>query len=214
MFLTSVLVLSRGKLDTPTFDQSSTAAVGNAGIVHSKKIFAHVHIAKTAGSSLNRALARRYLGVCGHKGYSFTMPFADIKDRRTDPKHRKFGRDRVHPSRMADWGFFNCALISHEIGSTHWKGILAYFANVTRSALIPCRDPVDHFMSMATTRIFHLRKYFETQLVLQGSSVCLALTDLIHECWTTSTKLSYSSTMKQGQFSTYWMNTYHPGCLI
>lgn len=36
-----------------------------------KTIYGHVHIAKTAGSTLNRNFSLFYENVCGHKGYSY-----------------------------------------------------------------------------------------------------------------------------------------------
>ena len=38
---------------------------------HAKKIFGHVHMAKTAGTSVNGIAANKFERVCGHKGYSY-----------------------------------------------------------------------------------------------------------------------------------------------
>jgi hypothetical protein len=38
---------------------------------HANKIFGHVHVAKTGGSSINVMLANKFERVCGHKGYSY-----------------------------------------------------------------------------------------------------------------------------------------------
>ena len=89
-------------------------------IIQPKPIFYHVHIAKTAGSSFNRVVARRYYGVCGHKGYSFAQNYLDEIRPRDDRVYSGYGLDRVHPARMRLWGFHNCAFISHE---TDWRDL-------------------------------------------------------------------------------------------
>ena len=38
---------------------------------HANKIFGHIHVAKTGGSSINVMLANKFERVCGHKGYSY-----------------------------------------------------------------------------------------------------------------------------------------------
>ena len=116
-------------------------------------IIFHAHLAKTAGSSFNRFVARRYYGVCGHKGYSFSQNYEDIVREHDDSRYPEYGLDRVHPQRMASWGFHNCAFISLE---TTWKG-LGKLANAPTikaktSLMIPCRDPVDHLLSQCNHR--------------------------------------------------------------
>jgi len=118
------------------------------------EIFFHVHIAKTAGSTVNRVVARRYYGVCGHKGYSFSQNLEDTLRNTTDARFQGFGLDRVHPSRMNSWGFHNCALISDErAADTFMKMVrLDTFQNVTKTGIIPCREPVDHLLSQCNMR--------------------------------------------------------------
>jgi hypothetical protein len=122
-------------------------------------IFFHAHLAKTAGSTLNRLVARRYYGVCGHKGYSFAQKYSDETHGRTDSAHPGFGLDRVHPDRMNEWGWHNCALISDEVpwqrlgniaNDTVWymDGPNISSARIPQTKLlVPCRDPVDHILS-------------------------------------------------------------------
>lgn len=113
------------------------------------EIFFHVHLAKTAGSTVNRVAARRYYGVCGHKGYSFSQNLEDTVRERTDARYKGYGLDRVFPKRMQSWGFHNCAFISHEIGADAFTKVvrLDAFQNVTKTGIIPCRKPVDHLLS-------------------------------------------------------------------
>ena len=103
------------------------------------EVFFHVHLAKTAGSTVNRFVARRYYGVCGHKGYSFPQNLEDTPREPGDAQFKGYGLDRVHPSRMKSWGFHNCAFISHEIDAHAFTKLarLDSFQNVTRTGLSP-----------------------------------------------------------------------------
>lgn len=126
--------------------------------------FAHIHIAKTAGSSFNRILARNFLGICGYKGYSFMQPFEDVFINRKDPRYPRRHRNKVAQARMFDWGFHNCALVSHETEWTLWKKITQRFreGGVPLVMMLPCRDPVDHFLSMCNYKkidVTHLFRY-------------------------------------------------------
>jgi len=113
------------------------------------EILFHVHVAKTAGSTLNRLIARRYYGVCGHKGYSFSQNSEDVVRPLNDAQFPGFGLDRVAPERMNEWGFHNCAFISHEIGAVGFKKAvqLNIFKNATKTGIFPCREPVEHLLS-------------------------------------------------------------------
>ena len=117
-----------------------------------REVFFHVHLAKTAGSSLNRVIARRYYGVCGHKGYSFSQTLNGTV--RATLGDAGFNLDRVHPQWMSDWGYHNCALISHEINHSGFSKIAAmdFFENVSKTLIIPCRDPIDHLLSQCNHR--------------------------------------------------------------
>jgi len=124
--------------------------------------FGHIHIAKTAGSSFNRVLARRYYGICGHKGYSFMQPLPDVLKNIRDPKYRSNHRNRVAEARMKDWGYHNCALVSIEDEWSKWNEITSVFRKnkVETIALLPCRAPIDHFMSMCNHRGIDVSKLF------------------------------------------------------
>lgn len=124
--------------------------------------FGHIHIAKTAGSSFNRVVARRYYGVCGHKGYSFMQPFPDVIRNIRDPRYPRNHRNRVAEARMVDWGYHNCAFISVEDNWSKWEKITEIFRKnkVETVALLPCRDPIDHFMSMCNYKGIDITKLF------------------------------------------------------
>jgi len=122
-----------------------------------KSIFFHIHLAKTAGSNFNRAVARRYHGVCGNKAYSFSQPLEDGVNR--DPTLYTVGKQRFSGKTKQSLGYHNCALISLESP----QQFIAHLANSTfkqvhTTALIPCRDPVDHLFSQCN----HAGKNFLT----------------------------------------------------
>jgi len=159
-------------LDVNILLKQNLTSRGKRGIESSNgkdtpEVFFHVHLAKTAGSTVNRAVARRYYGVCGHKGYSFSQNLEDTVRKTTDARFQGFGLDRVHPSRMESWGFHNCALISHEIGADALMKMvrLDTFQNVTKTGIIPCREPVDHLLSQC-----NMRHISVTNLVSKNSS--------------------------------------------
>lgn len=158
LFLLATLVLStQTRTRSPLLQRDLVAPT----IAPRATVYYHAHLAKTAGSSLNRLIARRYYGVCGHKGYSFSQNFLDEARGKTDSAHPGYGLDVVHPLRMSEWGFHNCAFITHEIDwetlGTIANGTVWYRfgdgSNISSSRipltklLIPCRDPVSHLLS-------------------------------------------------------------------
>jgi len=129
-------------------------------------IFFHVHIMKTAGSSLNRYLARRYHAVCGHKGYSHDQPFHIGKPRMDEPGG--FGPDRVRFIDMEERGWHNCRLISHETDSGYTIRILKELKKegFKVRTLVPCRDPVSHCIS----KLSHV--HFNLAQILNNNALC------------------------------------------
>jgi len=112
-------------------------------------VFFHMHLVKTAGSTLNRYMARKYYGVCGHKGYSSDQPL-HIGDKPREGKDGEiWGPDLVDFGDMDDRGWHNCKLISHESWAELSVSIIKYMQELGFSmhALIPCRDPVSHTIS-------------------------------------------------------------------
>lgn len=123
------------------------------------KLYGHLHMAKTAGTSLNLLLAARYERVCGHKGYSYDA-FQENKRRQTkatgagstkkdiiEKVYPGFSRSRVPDQVMKEIGFENCDYVSHEIGWEFWP---TFFQQWYRplELHVPCRDPIEHLMSM------------------------------------------------------------------
>lgn len=120
--------------------------------------YCHVHMAKTAGTSLNMELANQYERVCGHKGYSFDFfqsnaraaknPYRDIQNLAdsVSKEYNEFSRERVHADIMRERGYEDCDWISLEGKWTKWKEISRRVGPLELH--VPCREPVDHLMSM------------------------------------------------------------------
>jgi hypothetical protein len=120
--------------------------------------YCHVHMAKTAGTSLNMELANQYERVCGHKGYSFDFfqsnaraeknPYRDIQNLAdsVSKEYNEFSRERVHADIMRERGYEDCDWISLEAKWTKWKEISRRVGPLELH--VPCREPIDHLMSM------------------------------------------------------------------
>ena len=129
-------------------------------------IFAHLHMAKTAGTTINAMLAHGYERVCGVKGYSYDAHQANqrhnaagggsvsiSKDSFTK-LHGGMNRVRVPGDIMNEIGFEDCDWISHEVGAQWWPPLVDTFKGYSLSVEmhVPCRSPLDHLMSMCNFR--------------------------------------------------------------
>ena len=102
---------------------------------------AHVHIAKTGGSTFNKEAAFRYERVCGNKGNTAILQPKNFKDVVPRIPHKK----QLHVS------LFDCDFISMEIAWEDWvqkkKEISKGPYSCDMVALIPCREPFEHVLS-------------------------------------------------------------------
>lgn len=123
----------------------------------SQPLIGHVHIAKTGGTALNEILANTYEGVCGHKGYSFDFYRAYLRAKDILTANDSIGRVRPGYNRlrvpgdiMVERGFESCDWVSHEADIKFWQR----FKDFPRplELHVPCRDPVEHFMSQVNHR--------------------------------------------------------------
>ena len=86
--------------------------------------FSHLHIAKTAGSSFAKDIARRYYGACGNKGVSCMEELED-----TESSELVFKKDSCAKTESSIWywenekkkGYHNCAIVSEEIDMPEWS---------------------------------------------------------------------------------------------
>lgn len=111
-------------------------------------VYGHIHIAKTAGTSLNGELAVHYERICGHKGYSFDYFHHNL--RLKNATRGQWKRGKVDPKEMEEIGFEDCDWISQESIWTFWEQFENWF--VPMELHVPCRDPVDHLMSQCNFR--------------------------------------------------------------
>ena len=115
--------------------------------------YGHIHMAKTAGTTLNGMLALNFERVCGHKGYSFdyyqvnkrfnNTNWRKIKDVHTVNKHGN--RGWIHGDIMNDIGYEDCDWISHQVPWAWWKRFKNWPTDFELH--LPCRQPLDHLMS-------------------------------------------------------------------
>jgi len=119
---------------------------------HAKVLFGHVHMAKTAGTSLNGIMANKFERVCGHKGYSYDA-IQDNEEAKlivaSGGTPEPVGRSRVFDPTMNAIGFDDCDYVSHETQHHWWIHHFgdAKFHNIEMKLHVPCRDPIDHLMS-------------------------------------------------------------------
>mmetsp|Transcript_29636 Transcript_29636/g.71311 ORF Transcript_29636/g.71311 Transcript_29636/m.71311 type:complete len:311 (-) Transcript_29636:807-1739(-) len=107
------------------------------------QVFAHVHIAKTAGTSINGRLAGKYERICGHKGYSYDYYQYNEREKKKGSAVRPSGRGKVRNTTMYQIGYEDCDWISIE---GHWHD----FDRIRDYPLefhIPCREPISHLLS-------------------------------------------------------------------
>ena len=143
---------------------NSVSEYDKYGIQLNNSWFHHIHIAKTAGSTMNKRLARRYYGVCGNK---YTSCIEPLEHERNDHAP-EFGRNSWHPewsfASMVSKGFHDCTLVSHERNWDAWvKDVLPdhkFHANATKVMLLPCRNPLEHFFSQCNYNKRNATKIF------------------------------------------------------
>lgn len=139
------------------------------------RVFGHIHMAKTGGTTLNGELALNYERVCGHKGWSYDAylvnervkevtsiekkDWREVKDSysfahqaKTKRRALPFSRGRVPLWIGDEVGYHDCDYISEERGWGFWKQF-DDFHNTTMELHVPCRDPISHLMSMCNHRM-------------------------------------------------------------
>lgn len=123
------------------------------GYIRYPKIFGHVHMARTAGSVINRELAASHEKVCGHKGYSFDAAQLNKQPARKDDiiakSHEDHSRARVPPEVMDEIGYEDCDFISLERNWQKWIEIAELWPLELH---VPCREPLEHLMSQCNFR--------------------------------------------------------------
>ena len=145
-------------IEHKTWSTSTLPAIESSN----RNVYGHIHMAKTAGTTINGRLALAYERVCGHKGYSYD--FVGVNEGRTNDTYSQwykgYNRGRVPPNIMEEIGFENCEFISHETDWKFWKDLQAKTfspLNISLELHVPCRDPIVHLMFQCN----HLGKHFD-----------------------------------------------------
>ena len=94
---------------------------------HNRKMYGHVHVAKTGGSSLNSLFAYTFQRVCGNKGHSY------------DIMNEFGGGSKPVWQSMVETGFVNCDYISQEWASRLWYDTFVAGLGVKMELHVPCR---------------------------------------------------------------------------
>ena len=121
-----------------------TNSLVGKGWVRPNTIFGHWHIAKTAGSTINGALANRFERVCGNKGNSYGYHQYQIDIQKNGYKKRS----NVFKNDLKKNGFDECDFISLEVRTSYWKR----FNDKKMEMHIPCRNMIDLFISHVNHR--------------------------------------------------------------
>lgn len=160
LIIVCILISQTSLSNTSLFQKSRSKTIIYNAKNRPKIIYGHVHMAKTAGTSLNGELAARYERVCGHKGYSYDA--FQVNKRRNSSQGNKvvdglsklnkgYSRSRVSPSVMSEIGYEDCDYISHETGWSFWPHTFQKWF-FPMELHVPCREPISHLMSMCNQR--------------------------------------------------------------
>jgi hypothetical protein len=123
----------------------------------SNKIYGHIHIAKTGGTFVNEALANKYRGVCGNKGHSLYYYYVNqmMSDAKANITEIHLMKRDIH-GHQKQWGFEECDYISREDSYTSWNQSFpgGELHGVPIELHVPCRDAVEHIMSLCSWNEF------------------------------------------------------------
>ena len=168
------------------------------GWVRPDVVFGLVHIAKTAGSTINGALAVHFERVCGNKGFSFDAALWNHEsdpekelERLTSHGHRLLSSEEESLSSQEDsmpakeertlltgqhtelTSVEDCDYVAEEM---HWEGWSEFSQQWPMELHVPCRDPLEHLMSQCN---FKNKKLFRCDALDLEEEVqnCLVHTD-------------------------------------
>jgi hypothetical protein len=146
---------------------------------HTPVIYAHIHMAKTGGTSINGALAQNYERVCGARGYSYDSH--QVSERFKNTPHQKLHEmdDSIHQLRPKTganrgnvplWfsdeiGYEDCDFVSLEAPWQKWPERFENWS-IPLEMHLPCREPLDHLMSQCNMRktTYDCSKTLESQV--------------------------------------------------
>ena len=127
-----------------------------------QRLFGHVHIAKTGGTTLNGILAIKYERICGNKGYSYDyyqankrfnithVAWQQTQDSISNTASGLHNRGKVPIIIMDEIGYEDCDYVSSEANTKFWHRFGDW--DMPMELHVPCRDPIDHLMSQCNYR--------------------------------------------------------------
>ena len=146
-----------------TIDHPAVTKPEDSGFRYPSQIFGHVHMAKTAGTSINAVLSLNFERVCGNKGYSYDALLTNerlkplkgeqvpaIKDSINRARAAGFSRSQVPLDMMDEIGYDDCDYISLEVPAQSW--LKKKLPPMPIELHIPCRNPIEHLLSMCNHR--------------------------------------------------------------
>jgi len=121
-----------------------------------------LHIAKVGGTEINGQLSMHYERVCGNKGYSYDAHQTNLRFNNSGSNTAKYRSKDSMPGRrsnrgmvpfkiMEEIGFEDCDYVAMEVLHYQWPRIFRKWYRPLELH-IPCRDPIDHLMSMCNER--------------------------------------------------------------
>mmetsp|Transcript_15976 Transcript_15976/g.39145 ORF Transcript_15976/g.39145 Transcript_15976/m.39145 type:complete len:266 (+) Transcript_15976:237-1034(+) len=138
--------MDNDNITTPMEDskRGASASIQEAGLwTRPEKMFAHIHMAKTAGTSINGHLAGAYERICGDKGYSHDYFQYNEREKEKGPEVKPSSRGKVKNNIMDQIGYEDCDWISIE---SPW-GVWRKLRDFPLEFHVPCREPISHLLS-------------------------------------------------------------------
>eukprot|EP00542_Grammatophora_oceanica_P022761 CAMPEP_0194027142 /NCGR_PEP_ID=MMETSP0009_2-20130614/1349_1 /TAXON_ID=210454 /ORGANISM="Grammatophora oceanica, Strain CCMP 410" /LENGTH=363 /DNA_ID=CAMNT_0038666099 /DNA_START=56 /DNA_END=1147 /DNA_ORIENTATION=- len=137
---------------TPELYGGVTTDETTQGYKHAPVIYGHIHMAKTAGTTIAGEMASRLERVCGNKGYSLFFYQQNERRRRQEELEQEFPllNPILNLQPQLAIGFENCDWVSEE---TRWENWATHFGTKEKCPFplelhVPCKDPIEHLMSM------------------------------------------------------------------
>lgn len=157
-----------------------------------------VNMAMGGGTAINRILSVKYERVCGSQGTSY---------------HAFRREDEIIPDTMYETGFEDCDYIAMEVPQIEWKKEVKLDRPVELH--IPCRDPIDHLMSMCALmqKYFKCRNISDEELIIQVDGCLSSSLERFHINMAPSpdfTMKCFSATSKMDDYIKYMGKTLQP----
>jgi hypothetical protein len=178
-------------------DDSNRHVTNTRAWIRPNKVYGLVHIAKTAGTTINGEMAAHFERCCGNKGYSHDyhayserakiMSAQHVNEKKISRRYHSFqGQYKIEE--MDEIGYTDCDWITHENSVSDWIKIVETSLHPVGLELelhVPCREPLSHLMSMfnffgktfdcnSTDLKEHIQKSIKSYMVIDRFDFTLA----------------------------------------